>query len=145
MRMQVPLGSRWLWAISGNEPNPDVTQQMSVLTIAMWTFMAGRKVFRTRRGLIGISAEGTKIGDEVWDIVGGQVPFVLRSKKTKIRENLGIARTARLQVVGEAYVHGVMMGELWKGAREEETTTRSSTNSDALHGGALDFEDLELI
>ncbi|CAH0044163.1 unnamed protein product [Clonostachys solani] len=141
MRMQVPLGSRWLWAINGNEPNPDVTQQMSVLTIAMWTFMAGRKIFRTRRGLIGISAEGTKTRDEVWDIIGGQVPFVLRSKKTRIRENPGTARTASLQVVGEAYVHGVMKGELWKRAKEEE----GSTNSDALHGAALEFVDLELI
>ncbi|VUC34132.1 unnamed protein product [Clonostachys rosea] len=144
MRMQVPLRSRWLWAIHGNEPNPDVTQQMSVLTIALWTFMAGRKVFRTHRGLLGISAEGTKVGDEVWDIVGGQVPFVLRPKKTKIRETPGVERVASLQVVGEAYVHGVMKGELWKRV-EEETTPQSSHYPGALHGAGLEFEDLELV
>ncbi|CAH0018227.1 unnamed protein product [Clonostachys rhizophaga] len=125
---------------------------MSVLTIAMWTFMAGRKVFRTRHGLLGIAAEGTKVGDEVWDIIGGRVPFVLRSKKTWFREDPGTARTARLQVVGEAYVHGVMKGELWKTAEEEETMRSSTdtwsstdTTSDALHGDALEFEDLELV
>ncbi|GKT47638.1 heterokaryon incompatibility protein 6, OR allele [Colletotrichum spaethianum] len=60
-----------------------------------------RRPFVSANGLIGLGPTGMSIGDSVWAVPGADVPFVFRS-----------AGASSFSVVGEAYVHGIMDGEL---------------------------------
>lgn len=62
----------------------------------------GRSLFWTDRGNIGMSHVSLSSCDEVWLLEGSSVPFVLR----RSREN-------RMTMIGEAFVDGMMFGELW--------------------------------
>lgn len=100
----------------------------------IYTFLQGRAVFRTRAGLIGIGPDYMKEGDQVWDVLGGEVPFILRAAARD--ENDG--RTKLLyNLVGECYVHGIMNGELW-----QPSTPKLPA---AVTGEKLVFEDIELV
>ncbi|KIW84644.1 hypothetical protein Z517_00032 [Fonsecaea pedrosoi CBS 271.37] len=68
-----------------------------------------RRLFRTKRlSLLGTGSRSLRVGDEVWILGGGKVPYVLRPVNGRADgEGLG-DRTHRL--VGEAYVHGLMHG-----------------------------------
>ena len=57
-------------------------------------------MFRTDGNLLGMGSRSVEVGDEVWVLKGGNVPFVLR----RVKE--GVYR-----LVGDAYVHGIMHGE----------------------------------
>lgn len=59
-----------------------------------------RSLFRTRKGYLGIGAQSLRMGDEVWLLAGAAVPFILRS-----------CGDGEYELVGEAYLHGVMHGE----------------------------------
>ena len=64
--------------------------------------MAGHRKFAvTESGYIGWVPEIARQGDEVWILKGGSVPYVLR--RTGAEE--------QYELVGEAYVQGLMMGE----------------------------------
>ncbi|OJD36684.1 ankyrin and het domain-containing protein [Diplodia corticola] len=67
-----------------------------------------RKPFRTSKGFIGIGPQEVGEGDCLWIPLGADVPFVLRE-----------AEDGRLVVVGEAFVHGIMDGELTEGGSVE--------------------------
>ena len=60
-----------------------------------------RRLFRTKRGFLGISAQSLDAKDVVWVLAGAAVPVVLRE----------ISSTGNWEFVGEAYVHGIMNGE----------------------------------
>ncbi|KAK1580031.1 heterokaryon incompatibility protein-domain-containing protein [Colletotrichum navitas] len=60
-----------------------------------------RRPFVCSSGLVGLGPIGMALGDSVWTVPGAKVPLVFRS-----------ARTSGFLVVGEAYVHGIMDGEL---------------------------------
>jgi hypothetical protein len=55
-------------------------------------------LFRTSKGWIGIGPATLAAGDEVWVFYGGRMPFIMRSGST-------------YEMIGEAYVHGIMHGE----------------------------------
>lgn len=59
-----------------------------------------RSLFRTRKGYVGIGAQSLCPLDEVWLLAGASVPFILRRCDNESYE-----------LVGEAYLHGVMHGE----------------------------------
>jgi hypothetical protein len=54
---------------------------------------------------MGLVSEGTQTGDLIAVLVGGQVLYVLHSSG---------AGEGRFRLVGEAYLHGVMDGEVTK-------------------------------
>ncbi|EFQ32835.1 ankyrin and HET domain-containing protein [Colletotrichum graminicola] len=60
-----------------------------------------RRPFVCSSGLIGLGPIGMAFGDSVWTVPGAKVPLVFRP-----------ARTSGFLVMGEAYVHGIMDGEL---------------------------------
>jgi len=64
-----------------------------------------RRLFRTDTGLLGLGPIDMEVGDGVWILAGGGTPFVLR----------GASRDATYQLLGEAYVHGIMHGEAVEG------------------------------
>lgn len=61
----------------------------------------GRKAFVSSSGMIGLGPAKLEIGDAIWLVKGVKVPFMLRDSRLD----------GRLQLVGEAYVHGLMYGE----------------------------------
>ncbi|KAI9767094.1 MAG: hypothetical protein M1840_005883 [Geoglossum simile] len=64
----------------------------------------GRRLFRTARGYLGIAAQSLGVGDALWVLAGAAVPVVLRELSA-----------GRWGLVGEAYVHSVMNGEVVRG------------------------------
>nr|OQO27261.1 hypothetical protein B0A51_04897 [Rachicladosporium sp. CCFEE 5018] len=65
--------------------------------------MASRRMFQTDTQLLGLAHVAAMAGDEVWILSDAKVPFVLRLLSDS---------TGRYSLVGEAYVHGVMFGQL---------------------------------
>lgn len=63
-------------------------------------YLADRVAFSTETGYIGLGHPDTVIGDELHLIQGSDTPFILRKSD------------GRYELVGEAYVHGIMDGEL---------------------------------
>lgn len=63
-------------------------------------FCFGRSFFRMEKGWYGLGPNTLDVGDLVVLLYGGDIPYVLRP-----REEGGYV------LVGEAYVHGVMLGE----------------------------------
>lgn len=57
-------------------------------------------MFRTARNYLGIGPYSAQENDEIWVIRGARVPFILRSRGN-----------GTYQILGEAYVHGIMYGE----------------------------------
>ncbi|KAM3072057.1 hypothetical protein ACMFMG_008518 [Clarireedia jacksonii] len=60
-----------------------------------------RSLFRTSIGCLGIGPQSLQVHDEVWVLKGATVPFVLRPRED-----------GTYQLIGEAYLHGLMHGEL---------------------------------
>lgn len=58
-----------------------------------------RKLFSTDNDHLGIGAASLDVGDGVWVLAGGSVPFLLRPHHNNYR------------LLAEAYVHGIMHGE----------------------------------
>lgn len=99
------------------------------------TFLPNRAVFRTRKGLIGIGPDYMAKGDEVWNIVGGDVPFVLRRKwHAGLFRAHGKQGHPQFTLVGECYVDGIMDGELWTWPHEC-----------VVPGYELDFKNIEIV
>lgn len=69
------------------------------------TITAGRRMVRLNEGYIALVPGETQVGDQIFLLKGGSVPVVLRQKGDN------------WEVIGEAYVHGVMRGELWDESR----------------------------
>lgn len=65
------------------------------------------RIFRTNDGLLGLGQPSLQTGDALWIIPGISTPMVLRS----------IGAENRFNVVGPAYVHGIMFGEAVRWAR----------------------------
>ena len=74
-----------------------------------------RAPFLTKTGRLGLAPASTQTGDSVYILQGACTPFVLRQSRH------GDAKTDVLsfEVVGEAYVDGVMYGELFNGSQGE--------------------------
>ncbi|KAL5321352.1 hypothetical protein ACEPPN_009308 [Leptodophora sp. 'Broadleaf-Isolate-01'] len=65
--------------------------------------MAGRCLFVTDNSFLGLGPAEAAVGDGVYDLFGGDVPLVLRETKS----------AGDFTLMGDAYVHGIMDGELW--------------------------------
>lgn len=59
-----------------------------------------QKLFTTGTGYFGICHETCVVGDNIWLLMGGDRPYILRDLDTGLK-----------QFKGEAYVHGIMDGE----------------------------------
>lgn len=71
----------------------------------------GRRPFLTENGYVGLRPEGTKEGDVVAVFLGAELPYALRPA-----EDVG-----RWLLVGDAYVYGVMDGEIVEKGSAVET------------------------
>ena len=62
--------------------------------------ITSRRLFLTDGNYLGLGAQSTQVGDQVWLISGPSTPFILRPMQN-----------GRYRLIGEAYVHGIMRGE----------------------------------
>lgn len=60
-----------------------------------------RILYKTSAGGLGIGPQALQVLDEVWILTGATVPFILRPREDET-----------YQLIGEAYLHGLMHGEL---------------------------------
>jgi len=66
----------------------------------------GRRFFSTKRGRMGLAPSTILVGDMVCVILGCQVPLIIQKVN------------GHQVLVGEAYVHGIMDGEVIEGLTE---------------------------
>ncbi|KAF2017677.1 HET-domain-containing protein [Aaosphaeria arxii CBS 175.79] len=59
-----------------------------------------RRLFSTQSNFLGTGPRSLKVGDEVWILNGGPVPYILRPQSN-----------GNYRLIGEAFVYGVMHGE----------------------------------
>ena len=71
--------------------------------IGMMDAAFDRRLFATGNKYIGLAPAGTKVGDLVCVLLGGNTPFLLRPSEEY---------SDRYRLVGECYVHGIMHGEV---------------------------------
>ncbi len=57
-------------------------------------------MFRTWQNYLGMAPRSAQVGDQVWILPGTSVPFILQP-----------LNNGNFQLVGEAYVHGIVHGE----------------------------------
>jgi Heterokaryon incompatibility protein (HET) len=77
--------------------------------------MLSRRVFATQGGLLGLGPQSLKAGDHIFVLPGARVPFVLRAIPPA--EN---GSSTCHEMVGEAYIHGIMEGEALERDRQKE-------------------------
>ncbi|KAF2189365.1 hypothetical protein K469DRAFT_764542 [Zopfia rhizophila CBS 207.26] len=75
-----------------------------------------RSFFRTDNGYMGLAPVGAGPTGEIFVLLGGQMPFVLRSVDKPTIESSGERECYGL--IGTCYRHGVMDGKLVKNSRE---------------------------
>lgn len=66
------------------------------------TAFLDRRLFRSVKGFLGLCPASSDVGDSVWVLPNAKVPFVLRPRKN----------TGHYELLGEAYLHGCMNGEI---------------------------------
>jgi hypothetical protein len=95
----------WLpWLGEKLPTSPGKMQQIySEITSSINLHMRHRSFFRTKKGYMGIASKVCQTGDQVYSILGGQMPYILRRTETE----------GEFRILGEAYIHGIMNGEFW--------------------------------
>ena len=104
------------WLIGDEEAkNQDLTASPGFAAIRKSFFIAtqGQDFFTTTQGYIGLG-ESVQAGDEIWVLLGGQVPFLLRPYSSDSEH------ADRYFMVGDCYVDGIMYGEKVLGIQETE-------------------------
>ena len=77
--------------------------------LKLQSICGSRRLFRVGAEKFGLGHRSLEIGDEVWLLAGSKLPFVLRK----------LTDDSKYIFIGEAYVDGMMFGDLWP-AREND-------------------------
>lgn len=59
---------------------------MDSMSASTRTFSSGRVVFQTNNGLLGLGPDYMTEGDEVWDLIGADVPSILRPQPSNSQD-----------------------------------------------------------
>jgi hypothetical protein len=94
----------------GSEEKEKLDRDFDDISEAFRIAYSCRRLFRTKKNYLGIAAESLKAGDEVWVLAGAAIPLILRPAENGENER---------KVIGEAYIHGIMNGEVVKEAGEK--------------------------
>jgi len=103
-----PMGQASKYQSSRNVFNPPnlaeahefETEEIQCFNLSIHQALKNRCFFTTSSGYIGLGPRDTRCGDYVAIFLGGNMPFVVKDEST------------HHSLVGEAYVHGIMDGEL---------------------------------
>ncbi|KAF5668379.1 heterokaryon incompatibility protein [Fusarium heterosporum] len=77
---------------------------------------AHKRFFVLGGGFIGTGPTFVEEGDEIWVLEGGVMPFILRaarSSREAVKDMAESDKKSVRELVGPAYVHGIMKGEAW--------------------------------
>jgi hypothetical protein len=80
-----------------------------------WPYIAAsqyRRLGRLENGWLGMLPGDARVGGVVVLARGGRVPLVVRKEEKEGKQ--------RIVFIGEAYIHGIMDGEIWDEERCEE-------------------------
>ena len=105
------------------------------MTSCIITATTRQRFFITNTGYMGLCHLSCVIGDEVWLLMGGDMPFILRQLKTE---------PITYHFKGESYVHGIMDGELLLQRFKGDSAKSDGEWLDDLKDG-LPFETKQLI
>lgn len=84
-----------------------------------------QNLFITHQRYIGMGPRNITVGDEVWVLFGGRVPFMSRPLK---RESIGVevenqeSCWPHYLFLGDCYVHGITQGEAMNGYEAKSKT-----------------------
>lgn len=84
------------------------------------TCIFGRKLAISAKGYLGLASSLAQPGDAICILLGCSVPVILRPIHGNVLDN-----AARLTLVGECYVHGIMNGESMKAAEDDLSVLRT--------------------
>jgi hypothetical protein len=87
------------------------TESQNDIYLSLRDMVVNQSFFITSNGYLGLGPPTIQEGDEVWVLFGGQVPFILRPKTVE-GVSSGNVRDIEHEFVGDAYVHGIMNGEV---------------------------------
>ena len=76
---------------------------LSGLEEAMMGTVQGRSFMIGEKGRFGLVPKEAQVGDEIWVLQGGRLPFVLREVNRK---------DGSKRLVGEGFIHGILDGEI---------------------------------
>lgn len=88
--------------------NHNVLDGINKLALSIYSFTAGRRLFRSKGGYMGIGPSKVQIGDQICVLFGGKTPFILRQKDASLDVP---NQSQEWELVGDVYVHGIMDGE----------------------------------
>lgn len=80
----------------------EVIMPMALFRDSMFNFFDGRSAFMTSMSQFGLGPGGMEVGDQVWFLKGGKVPFILRP-----------LQNGNFELIGEAFFYGFMRGEIF--------------------------------
>ena len=103
---------------SSNGDDSDYQSERDRMTVyqvqvdeAISSATAHRRLFQTRDGYIGLGPARMEVGDEIWILKGGSMPFLLRPAGEYEFKRVSGGKRHCYRLVGECYVHGLMYGE----------------------------------
>jgi Heterokaryon incompatibility protein (HET) len=102
-----PEERTWLWKDSKHDYPPGIVGKVKGSTLDMLTAVhesgaLGRRLFLTQRGYLGLGPASLKVGEQVWLLSGGSVPYCLVKTSRCGSDEWGLR--------GEVYLHGFMDG-----------------------------------
>jgi len=109
-----------VWVLTKNEQETPVKEQESLRydqkTLRRYhrgcVQMTGRRGFiLTRKGYMGFANQNCRVGDIIVVLPGGRVPYIFREAPDMTVNNGDESPLARYQLIGDAYLHGIMDGE----------------------------------
>ncbi|KAF2100233.1 HET-domain-containing protein [Rhizodiscina lignyota] len=88
-------------------PNPSVYHTKMEFAGVVCCSLDNRCFFLTEEDRFGTGPPGMEAGDQVWVLLGGRIPFVLRPV-TNVKQG---SRSEAYNFIGDCYLHGVMDGQ----------------------------------
>jgi hypothetical protein len=96
-------------------PRPGTISYMS-----MARSMHRSRPFISATGYVGLCPSETRKEDVIFVPWGGHVPYIIRPKRGKLQTRQAVSEEQQWTLVGEAYVQGIMQGELDLANRTDE-------------------------
>jgi Heterokaryon incompatibility protein (HET) len=83
--------------------------------------VVNRRLIRSKTGYIGLAPQDAEPGDKIYVVKGSRIPLVLRPAAPRHFMQRELNTHPLYELVGDAYVHGIMFGEKFSGKEECET------------------------
>jgi len=101
MAATMGLFRTWMEQTQTDPQSRELIDRANRFSVRYVKWCIGRKLFMTQQKWLGLTCTSAKPGDELWIFRASRVPFLMRPTEDD-----------RYILVGEAYVHGMMHGEL---------------------------------